>query len=297
MPMRLSTFNEGDLHNIVYILSDQPQKIRSVPEEYVVRQIPGEQLIKNVSEPLPLRIIGGTVSQLQPFQKQNLKQRRDPVPHNGAAKDLFAADLLAVKEGRLTHPHEEVEKMLLAVGERLSLRGPEIDKLNEDSLKAERAATVQQGLQELKGMTLSVVDGSFPREVLASRNLTFSQYKMPARRNKREFYDAKTFKPGGVQAGAIHYGAVSLTEPADAIDEASDTHKISGLTPTSRRTNWLMFALGSCLLVGAVFSVRRQSKTDRGTAVRNRHVIHPLRGSPKSSRPERRQAADESRID
>ena len=151
-----------------------------MPEEYVVRQIPGEQLYKNVIDPLPLRIIGGAVSDLQPFHKQNLKQRRDPSPHNGAAKDLFAADLLSVKEGRLTHPHEEVEKMLLAVGERLNLRGPEIDKLNEASLKSERDETVKQGLEELKGMTLSVVDGSFPREVLASRNLTFSQYKMPA---------------------------------------------------------------------------------------------------------------------
>ena len=33
IPMRLSTFNEGDLHNIVYVLTDSPQKIRSVPEE------------------------------------------------------------------------------------------------------------------------------------------------------------------------------------------------------------------------------------------------------------------------
>ena len=168
VPMRLSTFNEGELHNIVYLLSDTPQKIRSVPEEYVVRQISGEQLLKNVTDPLPLRIIGGTVKDLQPFQKQNLKARRDPAPHNGAARDLFAADLLAVKEGRLTHPHEEIEKMLLAVGERLGLRGPEIDKLNEASLAAERQQTVKEGLQAMTGMTLSVIDGNFPREVLAA---------------------------------------------------------------------------------------------------------------------------------
>ena len=258
VPMRLSTFNEGDLHNIVYILGDKPLKIRSVPEEYVVRQIPGEQLLKNVIDPLPLRIIGGTVSSLQPFQKQNLKQRRDPSPHNGAAKDLFAADLLAVKEGRLTHPHEEVEKMLLAVGERLSLRGPEIDKLNEASLKAERDATVKQGLEDLKGMTLSVIDGSFPREVLASRNLTFSPYKMPGRRNKREFYDAKTLKPAPVQQGAIHYGAVSLNEakngkPAGKSPRANPP-KAHGSRPVGTS---LAFALCSCLFIGAVIGVRR----------------------------------------
>jgi hypothetical protein len=250
VPMRLSTFNEGDLHNIVYILSNKPLKIRSVPEEYVVRQIPGAQLLKNVIDPLPLRIIGGTVSNLKPFQKQNLKQRRDPSPHNGAAKDLFTADLLAVKEDRLTHPHEEVEKMLLAVGERLNLRGPEIDKLNEASLKAERDETVKQGLEELKGMTLSVIDGSFPREVLASRNLTFSPYKMPGRRNNREFYDAKTLKPAPVQAGAIHYGAVSqleLPKPATVADK-------------SRGSRWgsLAMLILPCMIIGLTLAVRRR---------------------------------------
>ena len=43
------------------------------------------ELLANVTQPLPLRIIGGTIKDLQPFQKQNLKQRRDPSPHNGSA--------------------------------------------------------------------------------------------------------------------------------------------------------------------------------------------------------------------
>ena len=252
VPMRLSTFNAGDLHNIVYILSDKPQKIRSVPEEYVVRQISGEQLLKNVTQPLPLRIIGGTVKDLQPFQKNNLKQRRDPSPHNGAAKDLFAADLLAVKEGRLTHPHEEVEKMLLAVGERLNLRGPEIDKLNEASLKAERDETVKQGLEDLKGMTLSVVDGNFPREILASRNLTFSRYKMSSRRNKREFYDAKTLKPAPAQPGVIHYGVVSLLPPTRPVIAARRPYT----SPTGKWSVGLLMV--SSLIVGLTLVVRRR---------------------------------------
>ena len=62
VPMRLSAFNDGDLRNILYLLTDKPSKIRMIPEEYVVRQIGGDQLIKNVSQPLPLRIIGGTES-------------------------------------------------------------------------------------------------------------------------------------------------------------------------------------------------------------------------------------------
>ena len=138
VPMRLSTFNEGDLHNIVYVLADKPQKIRSIPEEYVVRQISGDKLFKNVTEPLPVRVIGGNWKDVGAWQKRNLKQRRNPVPHNGAARDLFAADLLAVSTGQLSHPHEEKEKMLLRIGEALSLRGPAIDKLNEGALAERR---------------------------------------------------------------------------------------------------------------------------------------------------------------
>ena len=179
VPMRLSTFNEGDLYNIVYVLSDNPQKIRSVPEEYVVRQVPGSQLFRNVTGPLPLRIIGGTAKDIPAWQKRNLKQRRNPVPHNGAARDLFAADLLAVKQNRLSHPHEEKEKMFLRIGEKLGLRGPQIDKLNEAALSDDREKAVAAALKEINGMTLSVIDGNFPREVLANQNLTFANYKMP----------------------------------------------------------------------------------------------------------------------
>ena len=48
VPMRLSAFNEGELRNIVYLLTDGPKKIRSIPEEYVMRQLPGKQLFKPV---------------------------------------------------------------------------------------------------------------------------------------------------------------------------------------------------------------------------------------------------------
>ena len=64
VPMRLSAFNPGELRNIIYILSDGPAKVRGIPEEYVVRQISGEQLYKNLTDPLPLRIIGGTLADI-----------------------------------------------------------------------------------------------------------------------------------------------------------------------------------------------------------------------------------------
>src|SRR6266566_1089606 len=48
LPMRLSAYNEGEMHNIVYLLTDGPRRIRSIPEEYVVRQLTGADLFRNV---------------------------------------------------------------------------------------------------------------------------------------------------------------------------------------------------------------------------------------------------------
>ncbi len=169
LPMRLSAYNEGTMHNIVYLLTDGPRKIRSIPEEYVVRQLTGADLFRNVTQPLPLRIIGGTEADIQDWQRQSLPQQRDPTPHNGFAKELFAGDLLAVKNGRLSHPFEEDEKMLLRIGENFGLRGPEIDKLNLAALDKEREKAVKDALGDLKKMTLTVIDGDFPREVVGRR--------------------------------------------------------------------------------------------------------------------------------
>ena len=54
VPMRLGAFNDGELRNVLYLMTDKPQKIRSIPEEYVVRQVSGKQLIANVTQPPPL---------------------------------------------------------------------------------------------------------------------------------------------------------------------------------------------------------------------------------------------------
>jgi len=208
LPMRLSAYNEGELHNIVYLLTDGPRKIRSIPEEYVVRQLTGEEIFRNVTQPLPLRIIGGTEADIPDWQRQSLPQQRDPVPHNGFAKELFASDLLAVKAGRLSHPFEEDEKMLLRIGEHFGLRGPEIDKLNLAALDKEREKAVKEALADVKKMTMTVIDGDFPREVVGAQNLIFAEYRMPARRNSREFYDAHDKKPAGKREGTLRLGAL-----------------------------------------------------------------------------------------
>jgi hypothetical protein len=208
VPMRLSAFNKGELRNVVYLLTDGPRKIRMIPEEYVMRQIAGEQLYKNLTELLPLRIIGGTEKDIPEYRRKTLKTERDPVPKNGAAGELFASDLLAVSSGELALPHEEREKEFLRIGERFGLRGPEIDKLNTDSLAESRRKTVKQGLEKLKSMTLTVVDGDFPRELLAKQNLTFAEYHMPAKRNSPESYDAKLNKPASKKQGILKVGTL-----------------------------------------------------------------------------------------
>jgi hypothetical protein len=209
VPMRLGTYNDGDLHNVVYLLTDKPQKVRSIPEEYVVRQVSGADLFRNLTEPLPLRIIGGGEADIPDWRRTNLAQERDPTPHNGVARDVFASDLLAVAKDRLSHPFEEDEKQLLRIGEHFSLRGPEIDKLNLDSLAEDRKQAGEEALADVKRMTLTVIDGDFPREVLSSQDLVFGEYRMPSRRNKAEFYDAKTKQPAGKQEGILKLGQLS----------------------------------------------------------------------------------------
>src|SRR5262249_15943233 len=154
---------------------------------------------------------GGTEADSEGGKGQTLPQQRDPRPHNGFAKELFASDLLAVKNGRLSHPHEEDEKMLLRIGENFGLRGPDIDKLNLAALDKERDKAVKESLDDLKKMTLTVIDGDFPREVVGAQNLIFGQYKMPARRNSSNFYDAKQKSPAGKREGTLKLGALEST--------------------------------------------------------------------------------------
>mgnify|MGYP002624802666 CR=1 FL=1 len=142
LPMRLSTFNEGDLHNVVYVLTDGPRRIRGIDARFVVRQVPGRELRANLLDPLPLRILGGTLEQVPAWRRAGLAAERDPAPHSLIARELFASDLLAARLGRLAHPHEEQEKALLDVSERLGLRGAEIDALHREALAEEDRKSV-----------------------------------------------------------------------------------------------------------------------------------------------------------
>ena len=196
VPMRLSAFNDGDLRNVVYLLTKGSKKIRAIPEEFVVRQISGKQLIDNVTKPLPVRIIGARNGKVEvpKWRQKNLAQERNPEPHNGLAKQLFVSDIVALQQEDLSLNHEEVEKELLRIGEHFGLRGEAMDKDIEAMSKDISKAQIDSNLQKLGEFTLTIVDGDFPREVLANQNLKFSDFKMSAIRNSANIYDTKLHK-------------------------------------------------------------------------------------------------------
>ncbi len=203
VPMRLSAFNEGELRNLVYVLADGPLKIVDLPEDFVRRQLSGEELLGNLRKLRPLRLVGGTIEDLTLRRWKQLLSEREPEPVNGLAALLFVGDLEAAASGSLSHEHEQREKELLTIGERLFLRGPAVDALHAAQLAAAQAEQRERALDGLAGMTLTVIDGDFPREHLASTNLTFEPYTVPAERNLRGAYDATLHGPAQPEEGTL----------------------------------------------------------------------------------------------
>lgn len=204
VPMRLSPFNEGEKRQIVYLLTKEPVRFNGVPPELVKRQLKGLELWKNVTQLLPLRVLGGSLKDVPVATLEGLKPRRNPKPHNGHAKALFASDLLALKSGKLSLDHEEKEKELLRIGEALDLRGPEVDALHEAHLEVERDAGAQKALGALEGMTMSVVDGEFPIQLMKDQDLTFSKFAMAKDLNVPGRYDCKHDGPVVDRGGNLY---------------------------------------------------------------------------------------------
>ncbi len=196
VPMRLSAFNEGHLRNVVYVLADEPLKIRHLPEDFVRRQLPGATLLENLRALRPLVLVGGGIEDLSLARYKQLREERAPGSVNGLAGELFASDLAAAGSGSLSHVHEEREKELLSIGESLGLRGEAVDALHRDALHEDRQELMQEALAKLEGMTLTVIDGDFPRELIATENLRFDPFTLPAEKNTRSAYDAVACAPG-----------------------------------------------------------------------------------------------------
>jgi hypothetical protein len=148
-----------------------------------------------------------------------LNIERNPAPHNGVAKHLFASDIIATNVEGYSLPHEETEKELLRIGEHFGLRGPEIDKVMEQVSREQSEKFVAESLPVLKDLTLTVVDGDFPRQVIASQNLKFSNFSMAASRNNRERYDTKRHAPA-VKLGGIRVSSLDQV-PDYSFDRAS----------------------------------------------------------------------------
>ena len=259
VPMRLSAFNEGDLHNVVYLLSDNPMRAESISTGSVVRQVPGTDLYRHLTSPLPLRIIGGEYKDIPGPQKQGLKHKRDQTKHNGQAQDLFAGDLSSARTQRLSHDHEELEKQLLQIGERLGLRGADLDQLHAELIQAERKQIANEALTDLKKMTLTILDGDFPRDVIAADNLTFTSFKMNAKKNSAKSYDAIQFGPK-VQVSSVSEDAV------EEVTIASDGGTIILQDPPSRVGERLVFTLFGLAILSIIVALLRSFREKETSA-------------------------------
>ena len=266
VPMRLSAFNPGKLRNIVYVLTDGPRRINGIPAKYVVRQVSGSEIHRNITRPLPLRVVGGRYSDLQPWQKQGLKSQRDPTPHNGLAKDLFASDLQAIARHRLSNPSETVEKQLLQVDEALGLRGPTIDSLRRNALAKQRTRGHKRALYRLHGMTMTVIDGEFDRDVIARQNLTFKRYRMAWRKNNRQNYDSRVQGRGSAPQGRLYLSSIDDLEDEFRALPASirpDSIGNAALTAAGNGYPWLLL-VGGLLVIGVASLRRRRRATGSG---------------------------------
>jgi hypothetical protein len=218
VPMRLSAFNEGQLRNVIYLLTDKAVKADRLPESFVQRQLPGAELLRNLTEPLP--VVVGPPNDYTKQQVARLKSmwaslapRRKHANKNGFARDVFAADLLAIAHDRLANPHEEKEKELLNVAHRLGLRGDDLDRLHRETLAVDHERAADEALASLEGMVLTVIDGDFPRDLLAEHDLTFTPWTMPAERNTRGHYDCAKAGPNERWTQQLWFRGVDSPEP------------------------------------------------------------------------------------
>jgi hypothetical protein len=238
VPMRLSAFNQGKLFNRVYVLSDQHLRFKQLPGKFIKERISGDKLYKNMTQPLPVRVVGGTLEQAEKMGLlKQPKYNRDPSPHNGHALDAFTSDLLSIKTGKLSHPFEEREKELLKIGERLGMRGKEVDELIGQVIRKERRAALQDVENEFKKLVLTVIEGDFPRNVIAKENLTLVSF------------DPKVFP--NVKDAAVHRRPTPVGD-VYAIEQAPTEAKRAESEISIPTPNGYLVSFGAACLLGAV---------------------------------------------
>ena len=145
------------------------------------------------------------------------------------------------------------EKHLFRINETLELRGPAIDEAVRRQIRSTRAHIVHSALKSIEKMTMTVIDGDFPREVLARENLTFAEYHMPLERSNRKYYDAN--KLGRVEpvSGNLYVGQLAaLDDPTNAGPAANE---VAPSPPQQSRATWFSLIV-AVVLTGAIAAWR-----------------------------------------
>ena len=120
--------------------------------------------------------------------------------------------------------------------------------------KKAAAEISEQALAGLTELTLTLVDGDFPRAVIANENLTFANYQMPAGKNTSLDYDAKIHAPGQKRDGVLHLGWVDWKQ----VDQQIAADKI-----LFQRTRTAMAWLVSMLTISMVVTFVRRNRKSR----------------------------------
>jgi len=209
IPMRLSSYNPGELHNIVYFLGDGPCRVNQLSKSFIKQQISGSTLLDHLNNLLPAKYLlpnGKTInvgcgeSATLPTDKANWtkdqdKKRRDPSIYNAKAKELFLSDILAVHNKTLEHDYEKRAKELLNISEELGLRGKDVDAILAVESKEGQKIREETLSNILKKMTLTVIKGDFPRETLRNNDLTFVSYTQPVKNIKKGGFGFFNYSP------------------------------------------------------------------------------------------------------
>ncbi|MDG1872876.1 MAG: hypothetical protein P8J27_03130 [Mariniblastus sp.] len=122
---------------------------------------------------------------------------------------------------------------------------------------------------DLKQLTLTVIDGDFPREVLANQNLKFNRFIMAAGRNKAERYNTRQHAPGGKKQGILITSYLKdlpgTKLPGDEGTRAVvQTHLKSSKSQRLRENAYTGFGIaGLVLLTLGVFPTRQQNKNEQ----------------------------------
>jgi hypothetical protein len=175
IPMRLSIFNGVDPQNIIYFLSEDPMKIRSLDESYIDTFIKGTELYQNLISPLSVVYKSGEEAILSEKQRQQIKKKTDASNYLKQAKTLLSADLMAIRKNRLSLNIEKKEKELLNMSEAFGLRGPAINMLHTNSIAEEMDRSTNKALKDLEHMTMTIFSGVLPNEFIKSQNLYFTK--------------------------------------------------------------------------------------------------------------------------